>query len=75
MDKNVEFEMSLRASLLLKEEYPMAKAFIKALPNEKRLVFKAKVQAYEGPARFVKGFWDEIKVIGDPGFVEFLGEI
>lgn len=68
MDKEVEFEMSLRASLLLKEEYPMARAYIKALPGGKRFVFKAKVQAYEGPARFVRGFIDEISIIGDINF-------
>ena len=68
MDKEVEFEMSLRASLLLKEEYPMARAYIKALPGGKRFVFKAKVQAYEGPARFVKGFGDEIEIVGDLNF-------
>ena len=72
MDKEVEFEMSLRASLLLKEEYPMARPYIKALPGGKRFVFKAKVQAYEGPARFVKGFGDEIDLIGDLQFVNFL---
>lgn len=68
MDKEVEFEMSLRASLLLKEEYPMARAYIKALPGGKRFVFKTKVQAYEGPARFVRGFIDEIIIIGDLTF-------
>lgn len=72
MDKEVEFEMSLRASLLLKEEYPMARAYIKALPGGKRFVFKAKVQAYEGPARFVKGFGDEMKIQGDDGFLTHL---
>ena len=74
MDKEVEFEMSLRASLLLKEEYPMARAYIKALPGRKRFVFKAKVQAYEGPARFVLGFWDEIKIIGDVSFLNYINE-
>lgn len=68
MDKEVEFEMSLRASLLLKEEYPMARAYVKALPEGKRFVFKTKVQAYEGPARFVRGFIDEIIIIGDLTF-------
>jgi len=72
MDKEVEFEMSLRASLLLKEEYPMARAYIKALPGGKRFVFKAKVQAYEGPARFVLGFWDDIDVIGSHDFLQYL---
>ncbi|MEY4693180.1 MAG: hypothetical protein RL437_460 [Actinomycetota bacterium] len=73
MDKEVEFEMSLRASLLLKEEFPMARAYIKALPGGKRFVFRAKVQAYEGPARFVKGFSQEVSVNGDDEFLEFLG--
>jgi predicted DNA-binding transcriptional regulator YafY len=72
MDKEVEFEMSLRASLILKEEYPMSRAYIKALPGGKRFVFKAKVQAYEGPARFVKGFGENVKVTGVFGFVEHL---
>ena len=74
MDKEVEFEMSLRASLLLKEEYPMARAYIKALPGGKRFVFKAKVQAYEGPARFVKGFGDEIFSKGSPDFLNHLAK-
>lgn len=72
MDKEVEFEMSLRASLLLKEEYPMARAYIKALPGGKRFIFKAKVQAYEGPARFVKGFNTEIEINGGKDFISFI---
>lgn len=72
MDKEVEFEMSLRASLLLKEEYPMARAYIKALPGGKRFVFKAKVQAYEGPARFVMGFKNEITLLGSIDFESFV---
>lgn len=74
MDKEVEFEMSLRASLLLKEEFPMARAYIKALPGGKRFVLKAKVQAYEGPARLVKGFSKDVKVTGDIDFVQHLKE-
>ena len=72
MDKEVEFEMSLRASLLLKEEYPMARAYIKALPGGKHFVFKAKVQAYEGPARFVLGFWEDIQILGGTEFNDYL---
>ena len=72
MDKEVEFEMSLRASLLLKEEYPMSRAYIKPLPGGKRFVFKAKVQAYEGPARFVMGFIQDTKVLGSSKFKTYL---
>jgi proteasome accessory factor C len=72
MDKVVEFEMSLRACVLLKEEYPMARAYINALPGGKRFVFKAKVQAFEGPARFVKGFGKDVRVVGSNDFKKFL---
>jgi predicted DNA-binding transcriptional regulator YafY len=72
MNKEVEFEMSLRASILLKEEYPMSRKNIKPLPDGKRFIFKSKVQAYEGPARFVKGFKDEITVHGDDDFRLYL---
>ena len=75
MDKEVEFEMSLRASLLLKEEYPMARAYIKALPGGKRFLFKAKVQAYEGPARFVMGFRQDTVVTGSLEFIEYLQQL
>lgn len=74
MDKEVVVEMSLRASLLLKEEYPMSRPFIKQLPGGNRYIFNAKVQAYEGPARFVKGFGDEVKVLGTPGFLAHLSK-
>lgn len=54
----------------------MARAYIKALPGGKRFVFKAKVQAYEGPARFVKGFGDEIILRGSNKFIDFItGEV
>lgn len=72
MDKVVEFEMSLRACLLLKEEYPMSRAYIKPAETENRFVFKARVQAYEGPARFVIGLLNEISICGESEFVKFL---
>jgi hypothetical protein len=74
MDKEVVFEMSLRASLILKEEYPMSRGYIKPLPDSDghRQIFQAKVQAFEGPARFVMGFQREVVVLGDAGFKEFL---
>lgn len=73
MNKEVAFEMTLRASLSLKEEYPMTRAFIKALPDGKRYSFKANVQAFHAPARFVKGFCDEIVLLGSEEFIAFVG--
>ena len=72
MDKVVEFEMSLRACLLLKEEYPMSRSYIKPVETENRFVFSARVQAYEGPARFVMGFIQDTHVVGSEEFKAYL---
>lgn len=72
MDKEIEFELSLRASLLLKEEYPMSRPFIKPVTHTNRYHFKANVQSFAGAARFVRGFADEITVLGSEEFIQFL---
>jgi hypothetical protein len=53
----------------------MARPYIKALPGGKRFVFKAKVQAYEGPARFVKGFSQDTEVIGSEDFKNYIKSV
>jgi proteasome accessory factor C len=72
MDKEIELELSLRASLLLKEEYPMSRPFIKPITQTNRYYFKAKVQTFIGAARFVRGFADDVKVLGSQEFIQFL---
>jgi predicted DNA-binding transcriptional regulator YafY len=72
MDKEIEFELSLRASLLLKEEYPISRPFIKPITHTNRYYFKAKVQTFIGAARFVRGFADDVKVLGSEDFIKFL---
>ena len=72
MNQEVVFEMSLRASLLLKEEYPMSRPFITALPSGNRYLFKAKIQSFIGAARFVRGFADDVTVLGPEEFITFL---
>jgi proteasome accessory factor C len=68
MDKEIELEMSMRAYLLLKEEYPMSAPYIKQLPDIGKYYFKAQVQCYKAPGRFVMGFLDEIQVLGSEDF-------
>ena len=72
MDKEIEIEMSMRAYLLLKEEYPMSTAFIKPIPDTGKYYFKANVQSFKAPGRFVMGFLEEIQVIGSEEFKRYV---
>lgn len=72
MNKEIELQMSMRASLLLKEEYPMSAAFIKPIPDTGKYHFKANVQSFKGPKRFVMGFLDEVQVLGSKEFIRFI---
>jgi predicted DNA-binding transcriptional regulator YafY len=75
MDKEIEIEMSMRAYLLLKEEYPMSSAFIKPIPDNGKYYFKANVQSFKAPGRFVMGFLEEIEVIGSEEFKRFIQQL
>jgi hypothetical protein len=72
VNKEVELQMSMRAYLLLKEEYPMSAAFIQSIPDTGKYYFKANVQSFKAPGRFVMGFLEEIQVIGSKEFVQYI---
>jgi hypothetical protein len=73
LNKQVEFELNLRARNLLTEEYPLAEKYVKEVASS-RFQFKALVAKYEGPGRFVLGIAEDISLIGDEGFREFVKE-
>ncbi len=75
LDKEIEIEMSMRAYLLLKEEYPMSTAYIKLIPNSVKYYFKANVQSFKAPGRFVMGFLEDIQVIGSIEFKRYIQRI
>ena len=68
----IEWNMSLRASLLLKEEYPLSQAYIRPIPQSLLYHFKAPIHSFKGPGRFVMGFFNEIEVIGSDKFIKYL---
>ncbi|MFN4854658.1 MAG: helix-turn-helix transcriptional regulator [Bacteroidota bacterium] len=72
LDKEIEMVLSLRACTLLKEEYPMSSVCIEKNGKENTFLFKAKVQSFKAPARFVAGFAGEITVRGSDEFITFL---
>jgi predicted DNA-binding transcriptional regulator YafY len=75
MSKEIELEMSMRAYLLLKEEFPMSTAFIKHIPDMDKYYFKANVQSFQAPGRFVMGFLEEVQVLGSKEFIRFIQKV
>jgi len=71
LNKQVEFSMNLRAYNLLVEEYPLTERHITKLTKNK-FVLKSAVAKYEGPARFVLGIAEDISLVGDDRFLEFV---
>jgi len=72
IDKEIECQMTMRACLLLKEEYPMSSLYITHFPETNNYHFKAMVQSFKAPGRFVLGFYEDVQVLGSK---EFLGYI
>lgn len=75
MNKEIEIQMSMRASLVLKEEYPMSIPYIKHIPDTDRYYFIAKVQSFQAPGRFVLGFLEDVKVVGSKDFIRYINRI
>lgn len=74
-DKEIEFTMSMRAHLVLKDEFPMASVFSRPAKGKNRFHFKARVQSFKAPARFVLGFHDETDLIGSPEFIKYVSRL
>lgn len=66
----VTLKLSLRAFLLIREEYPLSIPYIEK--KEDHYLFHAPVASFEGIGRFTMGLLDEIKVSGPPAFVKYL---
>jgi proteasome accessory factor C len=75
MNKEIEIQMSMRASLVLKEEYPMSIPYIKHIPDTDRYYFMAKVQSFQAPGRFILGFLEDVQVVGSKDFIRYINRI
>ncbi len=69
---DIDLRLSLRAYILIKEEYPMANNFLKheSGKNTYRLVLK--VNNAKPVLRFIMGLLDDIEVVGSFEFQEYL---
>jgi predicted DNA-binding transcriptional regulator YafY len=69
----IELHLNVRAYNLLIEEYPLAEQYLNEIAdNLWRL--KVPVCSYDGPARFVLGLFENISVVGNKNFIDFINE-
>jgi proteasome accessory factor C len=66
----ITLKLTMRAFLLLREEHPMSIPYTEK--KEDHYLFHGPVASFEGVGRFVLGLIDEIKVVGDPAFKEYI---
>ncbi|HTF18478.1 MAG TPA: WYL domain-containing protein [Chryseolinea sp.] len=67
---HITLELTLRAYLLLREEFPLAIPYITQIDGG--YVFTGPVSSFEGPARFVLGLVDEIAVVSPDSLRTFI---
>jgi proteasome accessory factor C len=66
----ITLKLSMRAFLLLREEHPMSIPYTEK--KEDHYLFHGPVASFEGVGRFVLGLIDEIKVVGDAAFRDYI---
>jgi len=68
----ITLELSLRAYLLLREEYPRSLPYICKDQESGKYIFFGAVNGFEAAARFVLGLIDEIEIKGTEEFRDFV---
>ncbi len=68
----VELRISFRSYVLLKEEYPKIKKFIKKDTNSEKYLLNVEVNNPKPIIRFINGLKDEIEVLGSESFIKHI---
>ena len=71
----VELSISLRAYILLKEEYPKIEKYIKKDKNSEKYHLNVEVNNPKPITRFILGLKEDIEVLGTKAFIKHLSEI
>jgi hypothetical protein len=72
---SVELLVSLRAYILLKEQYPKIDSFITKEINTEKYRVKIDVNNPKPITRFILGLKDDIEVVGSESFLKHMSEI
>lgn len=68
----VELRLTLRAYLILKEEYPLVQPYVKKEPNKETYLLKCNVNNPKAITRFILGFPKDVEVIGSEKYKSFI---
>ena len=68
----VELRLTLRAYLILKEEYPLVQPYVKKESNKETYLLKCSVNNPKAISRFILGFPEDVEIIGSEKFKEYL---
>jgi len=63
--------LSLRAYVILKEEYPLVIPFIKLEPNKSSYLLTCSINNPKPITRFILGLSDEVDVLGSKEFLNY----
>jgi len=66
----IMLKLSMRAYLLMREEYPLAQRYLKT--ENECYVFSGPVTSHTGIGRFVLGLINEIEVVAPKEFVDYV---
>lgn len=72
--KLIHLDVSFRAAMFLRSEFPLSSACLSASLEPERFVLKGPVADFRPAARFVRGVEEEdgVRVLGDEAFIQFL---
>lgn len=68
----VKLRLGLLSHNLLLEEYPSSSEYITAEEDSKSWLFAADMASFLGIGRFVMGLYDDIEILGDDGFIDYI---
>ncbi len=71
----IEIKLTLRAFLILKEEYPLVEQFIKKEVNKDFYLLKCTVNNPKTITRFILGLKEEIEILGSSLFLNYFSNI
>ena len=69
----VSLRMGTLAANLFREEYPAAIPYLKR-EDDSHWLLRLPVSSYQGICRFVLGLFDDVEILGDDGFKQFVSE-
>lgn len=68
----VELKLTLRAYLILKEEYPLVQPYVKKESNKETYLLKCSVNNPKAITRFILGFPKDVEIIGSEKYKSFI---